>query len=146
MITWHCHLATLEITIHMKSLSLSLAHTLRPINPNITSPTISTVAQIVLKKLVLVTLYYGLQSLLSKTINTKGDFIHEIDNPWPLPFEHSHQWKRWSWSKFASHYTWGTNGVCECNMDVKSTHTPTWHRMDHVSWSLRLFKKTTSWR
>ena len=65
----------------MKSLSLSLAHTLRPINPNITSPTISTVAQIVLKKLVLVTLYYGLQSLLSKTINTKGDFIHEIDNP-----------------------------------------------------------------
>jgi hypothetical protein len=23
--------------------------------------------------------------------------------------------------KFASHYAWGTNRVCECNMDVKST-------------------------
>ena len=25
-------------------------------------------------------------------------------------------------------------------MDVKSTWIPTWHRMDHVSWSLELFK------
>ena len=24
-------------------------------------------------------------------------------------------------------------------MDVKSTWIPTWHRMDHVSWSLGLF-------
>jgi hypothetical protein len=44
--------------------------------------------------------------------------------------------------KFSSHYAWGTNGVCECKMDVKST----WHRMDHVSWSLGLFSKTTFWR
>ena len=28
---------------------------------------------------------------------------------------------------------WGTNGVCECKMDVKSTWIPTWHQMDHVS-------------
>ena len=26
----------------------------------------------------------------------------------------------------------------ECKMDVKSTWIPTWHRMDHVSWSLGL--------
>ena len=26
----------------------------------------------------------------------------------------------------------GTNGVCECKMDVKSTWILTWHRMDHV--------------
>ena len=37
----------------------------------------------------------------------------------------------------------GTNGreVCECEMDVESTWTPTWHRMDRVSWSLGLFSK-----
>jgi hypothetical protein len=59
---------------------------------------------------------------------------------------HSQWWKRWSQSKFASHHTWGTNGVCECKMDVKSTWTYAWHRMDHVSWSLGLLSKTTSWR
>ena len=32
-----------------------------------------------------------------------------------------------------------------CKMDVKSTWTSTWHRM-HVSCSLGLFSKTTSWR
>ena len=51
-----------------------------------------------------------------------------------------------SWSKFASHYAWGTNGVWECKMDVKCTWIPTWHQMDHVSCSLRSFFKTTSWR
>jgi len=45
-----------------------------------------------------------------------------------------HSWKRRSQTKFASHYAWGTNAVCECKMDVKSTWIPTWHRMDHVSW------------
>jgi hypothetical protein len=30
------------------------------------------------------------------------------------------------------HYAWGTNGECECKMDVKSTWIPTWHRMDRV--------------
>jgi hypothetical protein len=34
-----------------------------------------------------------------------------------------------------SHYAWGTNGVCECKMDVKSTWIPTRHWMDHV-WRL----------
>ena len=61
--------------------------------------------------------------------------------PWPLHFKHSRWWKRWSWSKFASDYTWGINRVCECKMDVKSTWTPTWHWMDHVSWSFGLFQK-----
>ena len=57
-----------------------------------------------------------------------------------------HWWKSWIRSKFASHYAWGTNWVSECKMDVKSTWFPTWHWMDHVSWSLGLFSKTTSWR
>jgi hypothetical protein len=51
----------------------------------------------------------------------------------------SHWWTRPSWSKFALHYAWGTNGVCECTMDVNSTWTPTWHRMNHVPWSLGIF-------
>ena len=34
----------------------------------------------------------------------------------------------------------------ESKMGVKSTWIPTWHRMDHVSWSLGLFSKTTSSR
>ena len=78
--------------------------------------------------------------------NSKGHFTHETESPWPLHFKYSHWWKRWSRSKFTSHYTWGTNGVCECKMDVKSTRIPTWHRMDQVSWSLEQFSKTTSWR
>jgi hypothetical protein len=36
--------------------------------------------------------------------------------------------------------------ISECKMDVKSTWIPTWHPMDHVSWSLGLFSETTSWR
>ena len=74
----------------------------------------------------------------------KGRFTHETENPWPSHFKHSHWWKRRSRSKFASHYTWGTNS--ECRMDVKSTWILTWHRIDHVSCSLGLFSKTTSWR
>jgi hypothetical protein len=68
-------------------------------------------------------------------------FTHETESPWPLHFKHSHWWKRWSRSKFASYYVWGNNGVCKCKMDVKSTWIPTWHQMDHVSWSLGLFSK-----
>jgi hypothetical protein len=46
----------------------------------------------------------------------------ETESPWLLHFKHSHWWKRRSPCKFAaSHYTWGSNGVCECKMDVKST-------------------------
>ena len=68
---------------------------------------------------------------------------HEIESPWPLHLMHSHWWKRWSRSKFTSHNTWGTNGVCESKMDVKSIWIPTWHQMDHVSWllGLRYFEK-----
>jgi len=50
----------------------------------------------------------------------EGHFTHETERPWPLHFKHSHWWKRWSGSKFASHYAWGTNIVCECEMDVKT--------------------------
>ena len=50
----------------------------------------------------------------------KGDFVHETESPWPSHFKHSHWCKRRSRFKFAaSHYAWGTNGVCECKMDVK---------------------------
>jgi hypothetical protein len=71
----------------------------------------------------------------------KGHFTHETESPWPLHFKHSHWWKRRSRSKFAPHFAWGTNIVCECKMDVKSTWIPTWHQMDHISWSLALFLK-----
>ena len=70
---------------------------------------------------------------------TKGHFTRETENLWPLHFKHSHWWKQRSRSKFASYYAWGTNGVCECKMDVKFTWISTWHQMVHVSWSLGLF-------
>ena len=76
----------------------------------------------------------------------KGHFTHETESPWPVHFKHSHWWTRQRWSKFASHYAWRTNGVCGCKMHVKSTWIPTWHWMDHVSWSLGLFSKMVSWR
>jgi hypothetical protein len=65
-----------------------------------------------------------------------------------IHFKHAHWWGTRSRSKFASHYAWGTNGVCEWNARWMCTSTwiPTWHQMDHVSWSLGLFSKTTSWR
>ena len=38
-----------------------------------------------------------------------------------------------------SHYAQVTNRVIiECKMDVKSTWIPTWHQMDHFSWSFRI--------
>jgi hypothetical protein len=46
--------------------------------------------------------------------------LHARDwSPWLLHFKHSHWWKRRSRSKFASHYAWGTNGVCECQVGCK---------------------------
>jgi hypothetical protein len=51
----------------------------------------------------------------------KAYFTHETESPWLLHFKHSHWLKRRSRSKFASHYAWGTNGVCECKINVKST-------------------------
>ena len=77
-------------------------------------------------------------------IRLRATSHNKTASPWPLHFKHSHWWK--SRSKFVSHYAWGTNVVCECNMDVKSTWIPTWHRSDHVSWSLGEILKTTSWR
>jgi hypothetical protein len=63
----------------------------------------------------------------------KGHFSHKTKGH----FKHSRWWKTWSWTKFASHYAQGTNGVCECKMDEKST----WHQMNHFSWSPGLFSK-----
>jgi hypothetical protein len=59
--------------------------------------------------------------------------------PVTIPLSSTHWWKRRSRSTLSSHYAWRTNGVCECKMDVLSTWIPTWHRLDHVSWSLGLF-------
>ena len=73
---------------------------------------------------------------------SKSHFTHETKGMWPLHFKHSHWWKRRSQSKFASHYAWGTNKVCECTMDVKSTWIPTCHQMDHVSCLLGYFQKS----
>ena len=75
------------------------------------------------------------------TLVIKGHFTHEIESPWPLQFKHSYWWKRQTQSKIASHYAWGTDGVRECMMNIKSTWVPTWHQMDHVSWSLGVFSK-----
>ena len=74
-------------------------------------------------------------------MHTKGHFTHETESPWPIHFKHSCWWKRRSRSKFASHCARGTNGACECKMGVMSTRIPTWHQMDHVSWSLGYFHK-----
>ena len=76
----------------------------------------------------------------------EGQVTHEAEGPWPWHFKHSHWWKGRSRSRFASRYTWGTDGVCECKMDVKSTWIFTWHQTNHISWSLGLFSKSTSWR
>jgi hypothetical protein len=46
-----------------------------------------------------------------------GHFTHETESPLPSHSKHPHWWRRWSRSKFASHYAWGTNGVCECKGD-----------------------------
>jgi hypothetical protein len=76
-------------------------------------------------------------------IGAEGHFTHETESMWPLHFKHSHWWKRRSRSKFASHYAWGTSGVCECKMDVKFTWIPIWHQMDHISYMVTwiIFKK-----
>ena len=42
---------------------------------------------------------------------------------------------------FKDHWSMWVQDGC-----VKSTWIPTWRWMDHVSWSIRVFSKTTSWR
>ena len=58
-------------------------------------------------------LFYGFTDHISW-----GHFTHETESLWPVYFKHSHWLERWSWSKFASHYAWGTDRVCECKMEV----------------------------
>ena len=61
----------------------------------------------------------GRPNLPKVSIQPEGHFTHKIESPRPFHFKHSHWSRRWSWSKFASHYARGTNGVCERKMDVK---------------------------
>ena len=61
--------------------------------------------------------------------NVLGSLHTQDWEPMTVTLQASHWWKRRSRSKFASHYAWGTNKVCECmicSMDVKSTWIPTW--------------------
>ena len=39
-----------------------------------------------------------------------------------------------------------TNRLSECQMNVRCIWISMWHQMDHVSWSLELISKTSSWR
>jgi hypothetical protein len=78
---------------------------------------------------------------LCKKCVLKGHFTHETESPWWVHFKHSHWWKRRSQSKFASHSL--------CSRDQRSEYVNArwmWSPMDHVSWLLRLFSKSTSWR
>ena len=59
--------------------------------------------------------YYAWES--PKEEGSKGHFTHETESLWPVHFKHSHWWKRWSRSKFASYYAWGTNGVSKWMQD-----------------------------
>ena len=76
--------------------------------------------------------YRSLAHQILVWIRTKGHFTHESESLWPLQFKHSHWWKRRSWSKIASYFAWGTNGVSECTMEAKSTWIPTWHVVNNV--------------
>jgi hypothetical protein len=79
----------------------------------------------------------------------KGHSTHETETMWPFHFKHSHWWKKRSQSKFPTSYLLLRDQQREyvnSKMDVKSMWIPTWHQMDHVSWSLGLLSKTTSWR
>ena len=50
----------------------------------------------------------------------KGHFTHETESPRPIHFKHSLiGGKGGAGPKFASHYTWRTNIICECKMNVK---------------------------
>ena len=53
---------------------------------------------------------------------TRDHFTHEIESPRPIYFKHFHWWERWRWSKFASHYTRGTNILCKMQDGCESLH------------------------
>ena len=65
---------------------------------------------------------------------------------WLLHFKHSHWWKRRSWSKFGSHYVWGTNGVCECKMGCKVYMDSYMPSKTSCFMVIGLISLTTSWR
>ena len=72
----------------------------------------------------------GVSGLLVHVSYLRGHFTHEIESLWRDHFKLSDRWKKVELVQVRSNYTWGTNRVCECKMDVKSTC----RRMDHVSW------------
>ena len=64
---------------------------------------------------------------------SKGHFTHGTESPWPITLKaFSLVEKAEPVQVFAPHYAWGTDGVCECKMHVKSIWIPTWYRVDHV--------------
>ena len=78
----------------------------------------------------------------------KGHFTEETESPWPFHVKHSRWWKRRSWSKFASHYARGTNGVSMwmkggCKLYEDSHMAPNGSCF-MVTWTF--FQKTASWR
>ena len=77
----------------------------------------------------------------------KGHFTHETESPCPMYFKHLVGGKgRGGPTLLHTPLEGPIEYVGECKMDVNSTWIPTLHQMDHVSWSLGPFLKTTSWR
>ena len=72
-----------------------------------------------------------------------GHLTHETESPWPLPLQALSLVENAGpvRVRFTLRLRGPTEWVCACWMDVKSTWIPTWHQMDHVSWSLGLFIK-----
>ena len=68
----------------------------------------------------------------------KGHFTHETESLWPLHFNHSHWWKRWNRSEFASHYAWGTNGVYKWMHDADTVYTDSYMASSALCFMLTL--------
>ena len=80
-------------------------------------------------------------------VQLRGHSTHEIESPLSYFTSSTLIGGKGGSGPSSLHTTFeGTNGVCECKMDVKSTRIPTLHQMDRVSWSLGLFSKFASWR
>ena len=51
--------------------------------------------------------------------SNKSHVTHETESPRLVHFKWSHWWKGRAGPSSLQHYTWGTNGVFECKMDVQ---------------------------
>ena len=77
-------------------------------------------------------------SLINIMARYKGHFTHETESPWPVHLQHSHWWRRWSRSKFASHYARGINGACECKVDGTPNAHNRWFILFYHVWGTRM--------